>query len=210
MNILLRLEEEGDYGIVEEITREAFWNVYVPGCVEHLLVHRLRQAKEFVNALDFVAVCDDAIVGNIVYVTTKIIDEHKEHTVLTFGPVSVPPEYQRKGIGKSLINHTKALAKEMNYKAILLYGDPEYYKKYGFKESKAYGITNKEGKFPAALLALELYPGALNGIKGVYDEGAVYEINEDAVKEFEKRFTRKEKGITKTQERFNELSKTFV
>jgi predicted N-acetyltransferase YhbS len=54
MEISLRLEEEKDYRIVEELTREAFWNLYIPGYDEHLLVHNLRKSKEYVKNLDFV------------------------------------------------------------------------------------------------------------------------------------------------------------
>ena len=89
------------------------------------------------------AVYNNTIAGNIKYVQTKITDGGGgEHRVLTFGPVSVLPEYQNKGIGSKLINHTIQLAKE-RHRAILIYGDPEYYKRFGFRESIHYKITNK-------------------------------------------------------------------
>jgi predicted N-acetyltransferase YhbS len=140
-------------------------------------------------------------------VESKIIDPVKEYTVLTFGPISVLPEYQNKGVGSKLINHTIQLSREKCYKAIIIYGDPDYYKRFGFRESKEYNITNKLGNFPAALLVLELYPKALNGINGIFDEGTVYEVDEKEFDEFEKGFVKKERLITKTQERFNELSR---
>ena len=210
MKIELRPEEEKDYRIVEELTREAFWNIYFPGGNEHLLIHNLRKAKEFIRDLDFVAISDNKITGNIVYAEAKIIDSEKERIVLTFGPISVLPEYQNRGIGAKLIKHTAQLAKKMGYKAIIIYGDPEYYKRFGFKESKEYNITNKAGKYPAALLVLELYPGALNGIKGIFYEGKIYEVDEKELEEFEKGFSEKEKLKTKTQERFLELSNKFL
>ncbi len=206
MEIKLRLEEEKDYRLVEEVTREAFWNVYSPGCDEHLLVRNIRGEKEFIRELDFVAIHNDIIVGNIVYVEAKITDnQRKEHKVIAFGPVSVLPSYQHKGIGGKLITHTAQLAKEMGYKAIFIYGDPLYYKRFGFKESKEYNITNKDKKYPAALLVLELYPNALHGIEGIYDEGSIYTIDQEELKEFEKGFPQKEKKFTKTQERFLEM-----
>jgi len=209
-NIELRLEEEKDYRFVEEITREAFWNEHLPGCDEHLLIHNLRKASEFIKELDFVAIHEGKIVGNIVYVKTFVKNNGKENLVLTFGPVSVLPEFQNKGIGKKLINHTIKLSKEMGYKAIIIYGDPEYYKKFGFIESKKYEITNKDGKYPAALMVLELFPHALNGINGKFDEGKIYEINQDELKDFEKGFGIKEKGFKKSQDRFNELSNKYL
>jgi len=210
MDIELRLEEEKDYFIVENITREAFWNHHVPGCDEHLLIHNLRKTNEFIKELDFVATNNNKIIGNIVYVKAKIINNDMEYTVLTFGPISVLPEYQNNRIGSKLINHTVKLSKEMGYKGIIIYGDPEYYKRFGFKESKQYKITNKEKKYPAALLVLELYPNALNGIEGIFDEGKAYEVDSNEMDEFDKNFIKKEKGYSKTQDRFNEISGKYI
>jgi len=210
MEIVLRLEEERDFTIVEDLTREAFWNVYCPGADEHLLVHNLRKANVFIKELDFVALKNDKIVGNIMYANSTVKNDDLEYTVLTFGPVSVLPEYQNKGIGGKLINHTIKLSKEMGYKAIIIYGDPEYYKRFGFKESKEYKITNKDKKFPAALLVLELYPNALKGIEGIFDEGETYEIDQNEAEEFDKKFIAKEKGYLKSQERFKELSNKYL
>jgi predicted N-acetyltransferase YhbS len=210
MEIKLRLEEEKDYRLVEELTREAFWNVNFPGCCEHLVIHNLRKVNEFIKELDFVAIHNNEIVGNIVYVEAKLKDNDKEYTVLTFGPLSVLPEYQNKGIGGELINYTMKLSKEMGYKAIIIYGDPEYYKRFGFKESKEYNITNKDKKYPAALLVSELYPNALNGINGIFDEGKNYEIDENKFEEFEKDFDKKEKCVTKSQQRFMEIANKYL
>jgi predicted N-acetyltransferase YhbS len=210
MEIVLRLEEERDFTIVEDLTREAFWNVHCPGADEHLLVHNLRKTNVFIKKLDFVALNNNKIVGNIMYANSIVKNNDLEYTVLTFGPVSVLPEYQNKGIGGKLINHTIKLSKEMGYKGIIIYGDPEYYKRFGFKESKEYKITNKDKIFPAALLVLELYPNALNGIEGIFDEGKAYEINKDEAEEFDKKFIAKEKGYSKSQERFKELSNKYL
>jgi predicted N-acetyltransferase YhbS len=210
MEIELRREEEKDYRLVEELTREAFWNVYSPGCCEHSLIHNLRNTKEFIQELDFVAIHNNKIVGNIIYVKTKVKDDGKEHRVLTFGPISVLPEYQNKGIGSKLINHTIELAKRMGRKAIIIYGYPGYYNRFGFKPSKEYNITNRDKKYPAALLALELYTDALNGIKGIFDEGRIYEVDEKELEDFEKGFNKKEKTHTKSQERFMEIASKYL
>jgi predicted N-acetyltransferase YhbS len=206
MEVELRPEKEKDYRLVEELTREAFWNVHFPGCDEHLLIHNLRKAKEFIKELDFVAIYNHEIAGNIVYAESKIKNADKEYTVLTFGPISVLPKYQNKGIGSRLINHTIKLSKEKGYRAVIIYGDPEYYKRFGFKTSKNYNITNKDKKYPLALLVLELFPNALNGIEGIFDEGKIYRIDEKELEEFDKGFKIKEKGFAKTQERFKELA----
>jgi len=210
MEIELRLEEEKDYRIVEELTREAFWNNHVPGCDEHLLVHNLRKTNEFIRELDFVALKNKKNIGNIMYTKSKVLKNDLENIILTFGPVSVLPEYQNKGIGSKLINHTIKLSKEMGYRGIIIYGDPLYYKRFGFIESKQYKITNKDKKYPVALLVLELYPNALSGIEGIFDEGKAYQINENELKEFENTFPKKDKGYSKTQDRFNELFDKYI
>jgi predicted N-acetyltransferase YhbS len=63
---LIRNETESDFNEVEELTRKAFWNVYVPGCVEHYLAHILRGHEDFVPELHFVAETEDGkVVGNL-------------------------------------------------------------------------------------------------------------------------------------------------
>jgi predicted N-acetyltransferase YhbS len=199
MDVTLRLEEEKDYSAVEHLTREAFWNVYRPGCDEHLLLHNMRNAHEFINELDYVAIYNNEIIGNIVYAKSKIIGAVNEHDVLTFGPISVLPMYQKKGIGRKLIEHTIKKAKEMGFKAIIIYGSPKYYERFGFKNTKEYGITDREGNYNDALMALELVPNALEHINGKFFEGEIYKTNKEELEAIEKRFPNKEKLVLDTQ-----------
>jgi len=211
MKFTLKPEEEKDHRVVEELTREAFWNLYFPGCDEHLLIHKLRKAKEFIPALSIVAVLDNKIVGHIAYTEAKVIDGDTEHIVLTFGPLSVLPDYQRQGIGRQLVEHTKQIARELDYKAIFIYGYPEIYSRLSFIQSKEYNITNKEGKFPVSLQVFELYSGALNGIKGIFDEGKAYQqVDKNETEEFDKKFPPKEKLVTESQQKFIEVSQMYL
>lgn len=208
LNIKFRLETASDHRRVEEITREAFWNVYQPGCEEHFLLHNLRKEPQFVKQLDIVATVDSTIVGNIVYAETQIVDsEDGVHKTLTFGPVSVLPEYQNRGIGSKLIKHTINLAKDMEHKAIIIFGDPLYYQRFGFAPSKQFCITNIEGKYPAAMLVLELRTDSLKDICGVYDGGNIYNIDATgkSFEEFDNLFPTKVKGHSQSQDRFIEL-----
>lgn len=66
MDVVLRNELPDDYREVENLTREAFWNVYCPGCSEHYLLNVMRQSPDFIDQLDIVAECDGCIVGNVV------------------------------------------------------------------------------------------------------------------------------------------------
>jgi len=192
---------------VEELTREAFWNLNVPGCNEHLLAHKLRDSPVFIPELDFVALMEHQIVGNIMFCRSIVkSDATLAYGVLTFGPVSVLPQFQRQGVGSALIRHSLRAAADLGHKVILIYGDPAYYHRFGFKSAKEHDIATREGKFMDALMAFELYPGVLQGISGRFFEDEVYHVDEEELVEFEKTFPYKEKCITESQRRFQELA----
>lgn len=211
MGITVRKEQESDYGMVEDVTREAFWNLYVPGCCEHYLVHVMRDHGDFIKDLDYVALGDKQIVGNIMYTRSKVISEQEEALeTITFGPVSVVPEYQRKGVGSLLLQHTIQIAKEKKSKAIIIYGSPKNYCKHGFKSSKDYNISTMEGKYPYGLLVLELEDGVFGNHSWRYQESDVYNIDFSKVEEFDKLFSHKEKGYRYTQEEFKMSCRAYI
>ena len=110
----IRNEEKRDHQAVEELTRRAFYNLYVPGCVEHYLVHIMREHEDFIPELDFVLEEDGRIIGNIMYTKAKLVDETgREKEILTFGPVCVEPDLQRQGYGKQLMEHSFTKAVEL-------------------------------------------------------------------------------------------------
>jgi putative acetyltransferase len=211
MDIIIRNETENDFRVVEEITREAFWNLYFPGCIEHYLVHKMRSHPDFIKDLDFVAEYKGKIVGNIMYTKAWLIDEPgKEIDIVSFGPISVLPEYQRNGIGSALINHTKDIAIKMGVKAIVILGDPHNYCKHGFKSSKDLNISDMNGDYPYGMLALELEEGALAGHKWKYRYSDAYEINEKDADEYNNGFVKKEKGYRYTQEIFSIAFRSYL
>jgi len=204
--IYIRLETPQDYNTVEQITREAFWNHHVPGCDEHYLAHALRQAECFLPELDFVAELDGVLVGNIMYTKAKIIgDDAAEYPVLSFGPISVLPEFQGRGVGGKLIRHTLSLAKELGHTVVLIYGDPDYYSRFGFVPAEQYSIGTRYNTYAAALQAIELVPGALAGKAGLFYEDSVYEIDPEHAEAFNRLFPAKEKqtGLA-TQAKFQQ------
>lgn len=207
MNIHLRLEQLSDYRETENVVREAFWNHFSPGCDEHYLLHIMRDSPVFVPELNVVAVVDDKIVGNIVYVKSIIqADNGNEYEVLSLGPIAVLPEYQSKGIGGRMIEYTRQLAREMGFRAILLCGDPDYYLRQGFVPAETLGIRTGENMYATTLHVCELYEGALAEAKGRYFEDPIYEIDEAAAIEFDKNFPLKEKITgTPSQKRFDEI-----
>ena len=197
MNINIRLETPADYHAVEEITREAFWSFWEPDtkiCSEHLLVHRLRSVESFVPELDFVAEGDGKIVGHIIYTKSKIVDDDGvEYETLTFGPLTVAPELQSMGIGKMLMQHSFDEAQRLGYRAVLIFGHPDYYPRVGFQRAAEFGITPTVGNVRDPFMAYPLYKGALDGIHGRYFIDPVYEqLAEADVLKFDKRFPPKE------------------
>lgn len=203
MRIIIRHELPTEYKEVENVTREAFWNLYVPGCSEHYLVHKMREHNDFLSVLDYVAIIDKKIVGNIMYVKSAILNELNEKIdTISFGPVSVLPEYQRKGIGSALLQHSLREAKDKEYKAVIIEGHPKNYCKYGFKSSKDYTISNIAGKYPYSLLVLPLVDGIFEGHTWKYVESEVYNWDENEVEKFDKQFVEKTKEYKYTQEEF--------
>lgn len=208
-DIELRLEEQRDFADVEHVTREAFWNKHVPGCDEHYLVHVLRSSTAFLPELDFVALHDGKVVGNIMYTKAVIrCDDGTERNVLCFGPVSVLPLMQGQGVGTMLIQHSLEKARELGYSAVLIYGDPGYYSRFGFVLAEQFGIGTSDDFFADALQALELANGALANSAGRFLEDHAYEIDEAAAAAFDKQFLPKAlRDDLPSQRHFKEMLK---
>ena len=169
MDIKLRIEQSSDYHETENITREAFWNHYSPGCDEHYLLHIMRNHPKFVPELDIVAEHNNKIVGNVVCLKSFIMaDDGNQYEVLSLGPISVLPEYQQQGIGGRMIALTKKLASEMGFRAILLCGDPDYYLRQGFIPAETLGIRTEDKIYATDLHVCELNDNALANVKGRY------------------------------------------
>jgi len=200
IEILIRRSTEQDFFQTENITRESFWNLYRPGCVEHLILHNLRNSKAYISSLDLIAVFENEIIGHVISSKAKVIDiQNMEHEILCVGPLSVLPKFQKNGIGTKLMKESILLAKESGYQGMILFGNPEYYHRFGFKNAKEYSITTKECQNFEPFMALEFSDNQLNNVKGRFFEDNVFETNPDDLIAFEKKFTYKEKIKTDTQ-----------
>ena len=207
----IRNERETDYKIVEDITRKTFYNVYVPGCMEHYLVHIMREHEDFIPELDFVIEVDGQIVGNIMYTKAKLTDEAgAEKEIVTFGPVSILPKYQRKGYGKMLIEHSLKRAAELGYEAVVIMGSPANYVGSGFQCCRKYNICVEKEKYPAAMLVKELKPGALDGKLWFYSDSPVMNVDERVAQAFDDGLEKMEKKWMPSQEAFYIMSHAFV
>lgn len=203
MKIVVRREEEKDFRRVEEVAREAFWNIYFPGANEHCVVHKMRNHKDFIKELAFVIEVDGTVQGGIFYTHSKVVSaDNKEHKTISFGPVFISKDMHRKGLGRELITHSIEVAKELGYRGILTLGYPYHYKPYGFLGGKKYNISMGDMNYYSGLLALPLYEGAFDDISGYAVFSDVLEVTPEEVEEFDKNFPPMEKGFQESQLEF--------
>ena len=133
-NYLIRRETEADYRNTEYLVRESFWNVYRPGCLEHYLLHCLRNDADFVQELDFVMEKDGKIIGQNVFVRTVIkADDGRDIPIMTMGPICIASELKRKGYGKILLDYSLEKAKEFGCGAVCFEGNIDYLMKVNAK-----------------------------------------------------------------------------
>ena len=193
----IRLETPADYAEVEALTREAFWNVYRPGCLEHYVLHCLRNDPDFVPELDFVMEKDGVIIGQNMFMKAKISsDDGRTIPILTMGPICIANEFKRMGYGKILLDYTVQKLAELGYGALCFEGNIDFYGKSGFDYASKFGIRYHglpEGADSSFFLCKELIPGYLNGITGEYAPPAGYLVDEAEAEEFDKAFPIKEK-----------------
>jgi predicted N-acetyltransferase YhbS len=193
----IRLEKKEDEAEVENLIREAFWNVYRPGCSEHYVMHVLRHDPAFIPELDFVMEQDGRLIGQNMFMHTVIdADDGRTVPVLTMGPICIIPELKRKGYGKKLLDCSLEKAAAMGFGAVLFEGNIAFYGKSGFDYARNFGIRYHdlpEGADDSFFLCRELIPGALSGITGVYRTPQSYYVKDQDVEEFDRAFHEKEK-----------------
>ena len=150
---------------------------------------------------------DGKIIGNIMYTKAKLIDEGKnEKEILTFGPISILPEYQRQGYGKMLLEHSFKKAIELGFDTIVIFGSPSNYVSRGFKSCKKYNICLENGIFPSAMMVKELKESTLDGRKWFYYDSPVMNIDKKLAEEYDNTLEKMEKKFLPTQEEFYILS----
>ena len=194
---IIRLEKFDDHREVETLVREAFWNVYRPGCSEHYVIHVLRDDPAFVKDLDFVMEQDGRLIGQNMFMKTVIeADDGRVIPVLTMGPIGIIPERKRRGYGKKLLEASLRKAAELGFGAVLFEGNIAFYGESGFDYAGKFGIRYHdlpEDADASFFLCMELIPGYLDGITGVYQTPQGYYVDDADVEEFDKGFPAKEK-----------------
>ncbi len=206
--IEIRMETKADWYETELMTQRAFWNKHHLGCDEHYLVHKLREDEAYLPELSRIAVKDGKVIGCILCSKAYCIEEGERktenailtntneirHELITFGPLCVDPKWQGCGVGELLLQETKRLALDMGYPGIVIFGEPDYYPRLGFKTCDSFGITTREGKNFDAFMGYELKEGSMKNIKGKFYEAEVFEnLAKEEVEEFNKKFPPLEK-----------------
>ena len=196
-NIIIRPETKDDYRAAENLTREAFWNVYRPGCMEHYVLHCYRDDPAFVPELDFVMELGDELIGQVIYVRSEIdCDDGRTLPIMTFGPIGIAPAYKRQGYGKQLLDYSMEKAREMGAGALAVTGNIDFYGKSGFVPGKTKGVRYADDPEADYFLIKELKPGFLDGISGTYKDPTGYFVCEkdpEGFEQFEATFPAKEK-----------------
>ena len=194
--LLIRRETPEDYRAVEALTREAFWNVYRPGCQEHYVLHRYRDDPAFVPELDLVMELGGALIGQVMYVRAALdCDDGRQIPIMTFGPIGIAPAYKRQGYGKRLLDFSMARAAELGAGALAIAGNILFYGKSGFVPAKTKGIRYAGDPEADYFLVRELRPGFLDGVSGSYRDPAGYfvcETDPEGFARFEATFPAKE------------------
>ena len=149
-NLSFRTEKPEDFRRVEELVRDAFWDVYAPGCSEHFLLHRLRDSASYLPELSLLAERDGKILGQVAWSKGVVKGEDGKTTeVVTFGPIVVDPSVQGQGIGSALLRKTFPMAEKRGFPCVVIYGNPDYYGRFGFEDAGKWGIRTRDGEnFP--------------------------------------------------------------
>ena len=196
-NLNIRNEKKEDYRAVENLIRESFWNVYRPGCLEHYVIHKLRDDVDFIPELSFVMELDGRLIGQNMFMKANIkADDGRDVPIMTMGPICIAPEFKGKGYGKILLDYSLERAKEFGCKAICFEGNIDVYGKSGFTFASNFGIRYHglpKGQDASFFLCKELEEGYLDGVTGEYATPKGYFVDENEAEEFDKNFPPKEK-----------------
>ena len=198
--MIIRLEQPQDWREVENLTREAFWNVYRPGCTEHFVLNQYRDNPDFIPELDLVMEENGIIIGHVMFSKAEIVlDDGNRFPSWTFGPISIHPDYKRKGYGLKLLQYALEQAKESGVGLLCMEGNIEFYKHAGFdlasKLKIHYHAEPRESEVPY-FLAQELIPGYWGNREGTYCPPKGYFVANEkpvAFETYEATFSPKEK-----------------
>lgn len=158
----IRPEIPADYPEVYRVNKMAFDGREA----EPRLVEALRNSEDFIPDLSLVAVVDGEIVGHILFSPIVVEIGSEDVTCISLAPMAVLPSLQSQGIGSALVRRGLEKVRSLGYPFVIVLGHPSYYPRFGFSAEKARYLTCPFGDCGEAWMALELIPGALQGVQG--------------------------------------------
>jgi len=153
-DIVIRKETAADVAAITEVTVAAFETLGISNHTEQFIIEALRAAGAL--TLSLVAVVEGRLVGHIAFSPVTISDGTSDWYGI--GPVSVLPEYQRRGFGTALIRQGLARLHDLGARGCCLVGHPEYYKKFGFENVSELVMEGVPSEVFFALSFNGLYP----------------------------------------------------
>jgi predicted N-acetyltransferase YhbS len=194
VTITIRPARTDDYRSTEELVRDAFWDLYRPGCVEHFIVHQARKSDDLL--IDLVATDSTGLLGSLIVTRAQIIDADGHATEVGYlGPIGVRPDLQRTGIGSALMRSGLDQLSELGFPGVFLFGDPGYYARFGFADAARWSITTPDGLNFPAFMGCELFDGGLEAVMGRLAESPTFEVDSDALTEFDQQFEPREAHV---------------
>jgi putative acetyltransferase len=157
----MRKETNKDYSLIRKVNESAFETTE-----EADLVDNLRKNPNYIRELSLVAEDNGEVIGHILFTPVNIVNSNVNYKILALAPMAVIPEYQKKGIGSSLIKTGFEKAKELGYTAIIVLGHPDYYPRFGFIPAEQFGIHPPLEEWKEAFFAIELEKDSLKDVSG--------------------------------------------
>jgi putative acetyltransferase len=158
MSLVIRTEKPVDREAIQRVNRLAFGRDD-----EARLVDALRD--EGYVRLSLVAELGGVVVGHILFSDLPIVGETATVSAVALAPVAVAPTYQRQQIGSELIRRGLANCRDAGQRIAIVLGHPDFYRGFGFSAELARPLDSPFAGNPA-FMALELVPGALDGVRG--------------------------------------------
>ena len=156
--VTVRQENQSDADAIAVVNKSAFG-----GDAEAQLVAGMRKSKSFIPELSLVAEIGERMAGHILMFRAYLDRDGKRAEILALAPMSVVPSQSHRGIGSALLETATAKAASLGYKAIVVIGHPNYYRRFDFGKAAKWGIRSTLPVPEDSITAKELVPGALDG-----------------------------------------------
>lgn len=156
--MIVREETEQDREMVRTVNVAAFETAS-----EADLVDALRAQADPV--VSFVAEDNGEVVGHILF-TPMTAPEHPHFKIMGLAPMAVLPDRQKQGVGSAMVREGLEHCRRLRSAAVVVLGHPEYYPRFGFEPASRFGIKSEYDVPDEVFMAMELQPGALDGIEG--------------------------------------------